>query len=89
MFESLHRWSIAYGGWDFIPNLVGTVAEGTPTKVSCYSYSMTGSRRLFWNKFHVVGPATAKCDGRTYRAETVEQRVDGGLAERRCCRSAT
>jgi len=30
-------------------------------------------------------------DGRTYRAETVEQRVDGGwrLAERRCCHSAT
>ena len=32
VFESLHSWSISYGGWDFIPNLVGTVAEGTPTK---------------------------------------------------------
>jgi len=32
--ESLHSWSISYGGWDFIPNLGGTVAEGTPTTVS-------------------------------------------------------
>ena len=31
VFESLHSWSIC-GGWDFIPNLGGTVAEGTPTK---------------------------------------------------------
>jgi len=38
VFESLHTRSISYGGWDFIPNLGGTVvAEGTPTKVSCYS----------------------------------------------------
>ena len=36
VFESLYSWSISYGGWDFIPNLGGTVAEGTPTKVSCY-----------------------------------------------------
>jgi len=36
VFESLHSWSISYGSWDFIPNLGGTVAEGTPTKVSCY-----------------------------------------------------
>jgi len=28
----LHSWSISYGGWDFIPNLGSTVAEGTPTK---------------------------------------------------------
>ena len=34
VFESLHSWSISYGGWDFIPNLEGTVAVGTPTKVS-------------------------------------------------------
>ena len=33
VFESLHS---SYGSWDFIPNLGGTVAEGTPTKVSCY-----------------------------------------------------
>jgi len=25
VFESLHGWSISYGGWDFIPNLGGTV----------------------------------------------------------------
>jgi len=40
VFESLHRWSISYGDWDFIPNLGGTVAEGTPTKVSCYSWNI-------------------------------------------------
>jgi len=40
MFESLHSWSISYGGWDFVPNLGGTVAEGTPTKVSCYSWNI-------------------------------------------------
>jgi len=39
VFESLHCGSISYGGWDFIPNLAGTVAEGTPTKVSCYSWN--------------------------------------------------
>jgi len=39
MFESLRNWSISYGGRDFIPNLGGTVAEGTPTKVSCYSWN--------------------------------------------------
>ena len=39
VFESLHSWSIC-GGWDFIPNLGGTVAEGTPTKVSCYSWNI-------------------------------------------------
>ena len=39
---------------------------------------MSGSRKLFWNKFHVVGPATAKVRRRTYRAETVEPRADGG-----------
>jgi len=33
VFESLHSCNISYGGWDFIPNLGGTVAEGTPTKV--------------------------------------------------------
>jgi len=37
VFESLQSWSISYDGWDFIPNLGGTVAEGMPTKVSCYS----------------------------------------------------
>jgi len=26
VFESLHSWSISYSGWDFIPNLEGTVA---------------------------------------------------------------
>ena len=35
VFESLHSWCISYGGWDFISNLGGIVAEGTPTKVSC------------------------------------------------------
>ena len=35
VFQSLHSWSISYCGWDFIPNLGGIVAEGTPTKVSC------------------------------------------------------
>ena len=40
VFENLHSWSISYGGWDFIPNLGGTVAEGTPTKVSCYSWNI-------------------------------------------------
>jgi len=40
VFESLHSWSISYGGWDFIPNLGGIVAEGTPTKVSCYSWNI-------------------------------------------------
>ena len=34
VFESLLSCSISCGGWDFIPNLGGTVAEGTPTKVS-------------------------------------------------------
>jgi len=24
VFESLHSWSISYGGWDFIPNIGGT-----------------------------------------------------------------
>ena len=37
VFESLHS---SYGSWDFIPNLGGTVAEGTPTKVSCYSWNI-------------------------------------------------
>ena len=50
---------------------------------------MSGSRKLFWNKIHVVGPATPKVRRPyTYQAETVEQRV-WRLAERRCCRSAT
>ena len=40
VFESLHSWSISYGGWDFTPNLGGTVAEGTLTKVSCYSWNI-------------------------------------------------
>jgi len=40
VFESLHSWSISYGGSVFIPNLGGTVAEGTSTKVSCYSWSI-------------------------------------------------
>ena len=40
VFESLHSWSISYGGWDFIPNIGGTVAEGTPTKVSRYSWNI-------------------------------------------------
>jgi len=40
VFERLHSCNISYGGWDFIPNLGGTVAEGTPTKVSCYSSSI-------------------------------------------------
>jgi len=40
VFESLHSWSISYGSWDFIPNLGGTAAEGTPTKVGCYSWSI-------------------------------------------------
>jgi len=37
VFESLHS---SYGSWDFIPNLGGTVAEGTPAKVSCYSWNI-------------------------------------------------
>ena len=50
---------------------------------------MSGSRKLFWNKFHVVGPTTAKVR-RPYvsswnRGTTSRWR----LAERRCCRSAT
>jgi len=40
VFESLHSWSISYDGWNFIPNLGGTVAEGTPTKISCYSWNI-------------------------------------------------
>jgi len=40
VFEILHSWCINYGGWDFTPNLGGIVAEGTPTKVSCYSWSI-------------------------------------------------
>ena len=32
VYDRFDCWSISYGGWDFIPNLVGTVAEGTPTK---------------------------------------------------------
>jgi len=40
VFESLHSWNISYGGWDFIPNLGRTIAEGTPTKVSCYSWNI-------------------------------------------------
>ena len=40
VFESLHSWSISYGGWEFIPNLGGTVAEGTTTKVSCYNWKI-------------------------------------------------
>ena len=31
VFESSHSSSISYGSWDFIPNLGGTIAEGTPT----------------------------------------------------------
>jgi len=31
VFESLHSWSISYGGWDFIPNLGGTVAKSVVT----------------------------------------------------------
>jgi len=27
VFETLHRWSISYGDWDFIPNPWGTVAH--------------------------------------------------------------
>jgi len=40
VFESLHSWSFSYGGWDFIPNLGGTVAEHMATKVSCYSWNI-------------------------------------------------
>jgi len=40
VFESLHSWTISYGGWDFIPNLGGTVAEGTLTKVNCYHWNI-------------------------------------------------
>jgi len=40
VFKRLHCWSISYGGWDFIQNLGGTVAEVTPTKVSCYSWNI-------------------------------------------------
>jgi len=40
VFESFHSWSISYGGYDFIQNLGGTVAEGTPTIVCCYSWSI-------------------------------------------------
>ena len=38
---------------------------------------MSGSRKLFSNKLLFV-QRQQRCDGRTYRAETVEQRVDGG-----------
>jgi len=27
VFESLHCWSISYGGWDFIPNLMHRFTE--------------------------------------------------------------
>ena len=40
VLESLHSWSISYGSWDFIPNLGSTVAEGTPTKDSCYGWNI-------------------------------------------------
>jgi len=40
VFESLHSWNISYGGLDFIPNLGGTVAEGTSTEDSCYSWNI-------------------------------------------------
>jgi len=40
VFESLHSWSISYGGWDFIPNPEGTETKGTPAKVSCYSWNI-------------------------------------------------
>jgi len=34
------REPFSYGNWDFIPNLGSTVAEGTPIKVSCYSWNI-------------------------------------------------
>ena len=40
VFEILHSWNISCGGWDFIPNLGGPVAESTPTKVSRYSWNI-------------------------------------------------
>jgi len=40
VFESLHSWIISYGGWDSFRILGGTVAEGTSTKVSCYSWNI-------------------------------------------------
>ena len=51
VFESLHSRSISYGGWDFIPNLGDTVAEGTPTKVSCYSWNI---EQLLTGRAHYV-----------------------------------
>jgi len=39
VFESLHSWNVFYGGWNSIPNLGITVAEGTPTKISYNSWS--------------------------------------------------
>ena len=44
VFESLESWSISYGGQDFIPNSEGTVAEGTPVKVSCYTVGRLSSK---------------------------------------------
>jgi len=40
VYDRFDCWSISYGGWYFIANPGGTVAEGTPTKVSCYSWKI-------------------------------------------------
>jgi len=44
VFESLHSWSISYGGSaaGISFQMLGAqyIAEGTPTKVSCYSWSI-------------------------------------------------
>ena len=39
---------------------------------------MSGSRKCFGTSSMSLVQRQRRCDGRTYRAETVEQRVDGG-----------
>ena len=56
------------------------------TRLQCTTKTVNLHVRLtqmFWNKFHVVGPATAKVRRPyTHRAETVEQRVDMGAGSK-------
>jgi len=40
VFETLHSWSIFLWRLGFYSQFWGTVAEGKPTKVSCYSWSI-------------------------------------------------
>jgi len=48
VFESLDRGSISYGGWDFISNQGGTVAEGTTVDCRSQSFQLEDSAAADW-----------------------------------------